>query len=169
MALDAFVDSVELDWALTLIANAIRLRNGGDALIPWYHNGMAGAGLAQAVMQIESGGLKVPDTAYTAGTFTLTSQRTSTYSISHGLGQAPGYVIVFRTAKPSGNAQWAKFNYNGDSYGYCIYGSGIIGNGANASRYRTGIAASTISLNCDSSYPLAAGTYVWFAFREVTT
>lgn len=88
MALDALVDSSQLNSDLTGIANAIRTKGGTSAQLAFP------AGFVSAVEAIPTGGGGLK---YEIGTFTLATDVLDYYNpgISHNLGVAPKVVVVW--------------------------------------------------------------------------
>lgn len=83
MALDALVDSTQLDADLTSVANAIRTKGGTSAQLAFP------ADFVQAIGAI-SGGVTVHK-----GTFTPAVYSTSAYTITHNLNLTNGYVVYY--------------------------------------------------------------------------
>lgn len=78
MAYDKVVDSTALETAITATANAIREKTGNTELLEW----VAGKGFADVIAAIESGGGgEILGHKFACGSFTLTEDTTTTYTI----------------------------------------------------------------------------------------
>lgn len=77
MAYDKAVDSVVLDAGLKATADAIREKTGDTELIQW----LAESGFKEAVEAIESGGGDILGHKFACGSFTLTEDTTSQYTV----------------------------------------------------------------------------------------
>lgn len=107
---------------------------------------------------------------FECGTFTFPSTRTSDYTIQHTLGKEPSAVFLW-VVDPDYSVAGQVGKFRADSTTYfnslsiaAVNGGFNVGLGGGGSRHRTVWSSSTITFNCDSTYPLLPNMeYQWLA------
>lgn len=127
--------------------------------------------LAQVIVNVSGGGSSLPSNIHT-GTFTADGT-TESYTITHGFSSAPHAIVVMpKVLNPSPSSK-------GTAGGLEIHGSGGSGHAGvfslNTGGYNMNLSYRTIPdteseitfdfVQRDSSYPILAGDYIWFAWE----
>lgn len=121
---------------------------------------------------LESGGggtPKINGAVFECGEFTLATDASSNYTVSHSLGVVPSAVFLW-VVNPSYATRGIIGKYATDSSSLlnasitAVNGALGTGTGSSGARMRTVKTATDITFNCDSTYPLVAGLrYQWLA------
>lgn len=118
---------------------------------------------------------KINGAVYDCGEFTLATDTSSNYTVSHSLGVVPSAVFLW-VVNPSYETRGIIGKYATDVSSVlnasvtAVNGALAAGTGSSAARMRTYKTADDITFCCDSTYPLVAGLrYQWLAIgTEVT-
>lgn len=125
-------------------------------------------------LSVRGGAPSINGRAFDCGTFSLEADQTTALTVPHALGVAPAavflYVVDAPTMDEGGDGiqyQFGKFRSHSDenkSFCFVVTTDGRTVALTGQARYRTAWTASTLTFNCDATYPLRAGlTYEWIA------